>query len=120
MSRDFLGRSDTASPATSSSPNLEAEHDPNISRRTSVAALRQIQMKLGGGGASEGAHDAAARGVASPTTSLPFADQIQSSFGPGHDVSNIQAHVGGDSASAMGASAYASGNHVVFDRSPDL
>src|ERR1700704_4430124 len=114
MARDLLGRTDTASPGSSKSDvNFEAEHDPNISRRTSVAALRQIQMKLGGGGASEGAHDAAARGVASPTTSLPFADQIQSSFGPGHDVSNIQAHVGGDSASAMGASAYASGNHVV-------
>jgi hypothetical protein len=120
MSRDFLGRSDTASPATSSDVNFEAEHDPSVSRRTSVAALRQIQKKLGGGEASEGAHDAAARGVASPTTSLPFADKIQSSFGSAHDVSNIQAHVGGDSASAMGASAYATGSHVVFDRSPDL
>ena len=121
MSRDVTGRSDTAAPATSTSDvSFEAEHDPNISRRTSVAQLRQIQRKLGGGGASEGAHDAAARGVASPTTSLPFAPQIQSSFGAAHDVSSIQAHVGGDSASAMGASAYATGSHVVFDRSPDL
>jgi hypothetical protein len=120
MSRDRLDRTDTVSSAASSSISLEAEHDPNISRRTSVAALRQIQRKLGGGDASENAHDAAARGVSSPTTSLPFADQIQSSFGSGHDVSNIQAHVGGDSASAMGASAYATGNHVVFDRTPDL
>jgi hypothetical protein len=121
MSRDVTGRLDTVSPSSAASNvSLEAEHDPNISRRTSVAQLRQIQMKLGAEAATEGAHDAAARGVASPTTSLPFAQQIQSSFGPGHDVSGIQAHVGGDSASAMGASAYATGNHVVFDRAPDL
>jgi hypothetical protein len=65
-------------------------------------------------------HTAAARGVASPATALPHADRIQALFGPAHDVGRIQAHVGGDSAAAMGASAYATGNHVVFDRPPDL
>src|SRR5262249_45650019 len=44
----------------------------------------------------------------------------QASFGAAHDVSGIRAHVGGDSAKAMGATAFAAGNHVVFDRSPDL
>jgi len=68
-------------------------------------------------------HDAAARGIAGPATSLPFADQIQASFGTRHDVSSIQAHVGGpatEATTAMGASAYATGNHAVFAGAPDL
>jgi hypothetical protein len=64
-------------------------------------------------------HAAAARGIASPTTTLPHYDRIQQAFG-GHDLSAIQAHVGGSSASDMGAKAYAAGSHVVFDREPDL
>src|SRR5215470_2713466 len=47
-------------------------------------------------------HAAAARGVASPATTLPHADRIQALFGPTHDLGQIQAHVGGDSAAAMG------------------
>jgi hypothetical protein len=68
-------------------------------------------------------HAAAARGITSPGTALPFADQLQASFGPRHDISSIQAHVGGpatEAATAMGASAYASGNHAVFAGTPDL
>ena len=64
-------------------------------------------------------HAAAARGLASSTTELPFFEQIQRSFGV-HDISGVQAHVGGSSASEMGAKAFAAGNHVVFDRTPDL
>ncbi len=64
-------------------------------------------------------HAAAAEGVASPVTQMPHFDRIQQAFG-GHDISSIQAHVGGESASAMGATAFASGDHVVFDREPDL
>jgi hypothetical protein len=68
-------------------------------------------------------HAAAARGIAGASTALPFADRIQAGFGSGYDVSSIQAHVGGpagEAASAMGASAYATGNHVVFGGAPDL
>ncbi len=79
-----------------------------------------VQKRASTAPARESAHQAAARGMATPSTSLPFLDQIQASFGPAHDVSGIQAHVGGDSAAAMGAQAYATGNHVVFDRAPDL
>lgn len=64
-------------------------------------------------------HAAAAAGTATPTTNLPHAEQIQRSFG-GHDLSNIRAHVDPSSAHAMGAAAYAAGDHVVFDREPDL
>ncbi|MDB4953735.1 MAG: 17 kDa surface antigen [Myxococcales bacterium] len=76
--------------------DLEAEHDPAVSRRASNAGLQQ-EAGL-----------------------IPHADKIQASFGPGHDVSSIRAHVGGDSAKQMGATAYATGNNVVFDRQPDL
>ena len=76
----------------------------------------------GGSGASGAVHDAAARGVSAPATALPHADQIRASFG-GHDVSGVKAHVGGGAADAcatMGATAYASGDHVAFAGQPDL
>src|SRR5262249_12282416 len=47
----------------------------------------------------------------------------QELFGPTYDVGSIQAHVGGQTAAAcdaMGASAFATGNHVAFAQSPDL
>ncbi len=65
---------------------------------------------------------AAARGIEAPSSPLPHFDEIQRSFGH-HDVSHVQAHVGGAAASAsaaMGASAYASGSHVGFASAPDL
>lgn len=101
---------------------VEAEHDPAASRRASLADLRRqdpVQRKGAGDASDRVVHDVAARGVASPAGKLPHVDAIQRSFGA-HDVSNIQAHVGGDSARAMGAEAYATGNHVVFDQQPDL
>ena len=84
---------------------------------------RLVQRSGAGAGGTGPVHAAAARGVATPSGALPFASQIQASFGPRHDVSNIQAHIGGDAAEAtgaMGASAFATGNHVVFGGAPDL
>jgi hypothetical protein len=68
-------------------------------------------------------HAAAAQGVATPASRLPFFEQIQAAFGPRHDVSSITAHVGGEataSAHAMGAAAFATGRDVVFAGAPDL
>ena len=65
---------------------------------------------------------AAVEGVSGSSTSMPHLEAIQRSFGP-HDVSNVQAHVGGAAAKAnesMGAAAYATGNHVAFKAGPDL
>ena len=65
---------------------------------------------------------AASRGVATPASPLPFSDTIQRAFGR-HDVSSIQAHTGREaatSAQAMGADAYATGDHVVLQRGADL
>jgi hypothetical protein len=67
-------------------------------------------------------HAAASRGVATPSSPLPFSDTIQRAFGR-HDVSAIQAHTGPDaaaSAQAMGADAYATADHVVLGRGADL
>jgi len=87
--------------------------------RREAAAIQQ-KRESGAATASGSVHAAAARGIASPTTALPHAERIQASFGAAHDVSQIQAHVGGNAAGEMGAKAFASGGHVVFDKSPDL
>jgi hypothetical protein len=68
-------------------------------------------------------HQAAASGVEGAGGSLPHLAAIQASFGAQHDVGGIAAHVGGPAAAAsaaIGASAYATGNHVAFGSSPDL
>jgi hypothetical protein len=67
-------------------------------------------------------HAAAARGTGAPATELPYADQIQRSFGR-HDISGVEAHVGGKasaSAQEMGARAYATGGHIVLGEGADL
>lgn len=70
----------------------------------------------------EAVHTAADQGTAGSSTRLPHADQIQRAFGH-HDISGIQAHTDGAaaaSAGAMGARAFATGNHVAFAGTPDL
>jgi hypothetical protein len=82
-----------------------------------------VQRRSGQPGSPEVVHEAARSGLATPTTAMPHAGAIQRAFGPTHDVSGIQAHVGGDAAHAcddMNATAFASGHHVVFAGSPDL
>ncbi len=56
-------------------------------------------------------------------SALPHLDRIQAAFGDGHDLGQVRAHVGGEaraSAESMGASAYATGNHIAFQGQPDL
>jgi hypothetical protein len=84
-------------------------------------AVRLTRQRLGAQ-TNETIHTAARIGVASPTGKLPFLDRIQRSFGE-HDLSGIQAHMGQEatrSARAMDARAYATGEHVVFNGTPDL
>jgi len=64
----------------------------------------------------------AAEGVAGRGTALPHIDAIQRSFGA-HDLTGVSAHVGGaaaDASAAIGAEAYATGNHVAFAEAPSL
>lgn len=77
-----------------------------------------------GSSASTGAsiHEAAQHGISGPSGSLPYMDQIQKSFGR-HDVSQVKAHVDGRAeagAQAMGAVAFATGDHVAFAGTPSL
>ena len=82
-----------------------------------------VQMRGGDQDQAEHVHAAATHGIAGAGGALPFLNQIQASFGPEHDVSHVQAHVDGAAAegsAAMGARAYATGNHVAFAGAPDL
>ena len=75
-----------------------------------------------GNGDGKNVHAAAAKGVSGSGGQLPHLDKIQKAFGK-HDVSGVDAHVGGKAAEAcgdIGAVAYASGNKTAFVSSPDL
>jgi hypothetical protein len=88
-----------------------------------MALWAPVQRQSHASAGASGVHEAAARGISAPATAMPHAGAIQAAFGPGHDVSPITAHVGGAAAEAchdMGASAFASGNHVAFTSQPDL
>ncbi len=81
-----------------------------------------VQASADGAIDTASVHSAAASGLKGPSQTIPHHDAIQNSFG-GHDVSSIEAHVGGAAAAAntaMGASAYATGNSVAFKESPSL
>lgn len=117
------------SPAANTSHNDAVE--PGQSSRT--AALRRpdhpvasglVQREADATGAMEPSaiQAAAARGVATTSSQLPYLDTIQRAFGR-HDVSGVQAHMGAEaaaSARAIGAQAYATGNHVVLGAAADL
>lgn len=81
-----------------------------------------VQMHDGGVESGSEVHRLAAEGISGTTTTLPYLDTIQRSFGR-HDASNIEAHIGGPAtraSEAIGARAYATGNHVAFRQGPDL
>ena len=131
----------TAGAATDANTPAHEPHGAklqNVNQRLHVIAERKIAAQkdkdpAGGGngvqrkasGAAEpgAVHAAAERGTAGASTALPHGDRIQQAFGAEHDVSGIKAHVGGDATAAcedMGASAFASGDHVAFAGAPDL
>ena len=82
----------------------------------------QVQLEGEPIGDSAHIHEAAQRGISGSSGALPFLDTIQQSFGR-HDVGAVQAHTDGTAATAataMGATAYATGNSVAFAGAPDL
>jgi hypothetical protein len=84
----------------------------------------QVQAKLArtSRADAEDTQEVAARGVAGTGGALPHLDRIQDAFGH-HDVSGVQAHIGGpatEASDAMGATAYATGDRVAFAGAPDL
>lgn len=81
-----------------------------------------VQRRGGGNQTADDVQRAAAHGITGSSGSLPFLDQIQRSFGA-HDVSNVKAHTDAAAAAgarAMGAEAYATGDHVAFAGAPSL
>jgi len=86
------------------------------------AGARDAVQRSGGALPDAEVQGAAARGVETPTSTLPYADTIATAFGH-HDVSGIAAHTGPEAAAtadAMGAQAYATGDHVVLGAGADL
>ena len=98
----------------------ESKNSITPGKRTLVEQVqRRSDAEVPGGGV----HTVAVRGLAAPETKLPFLDLIQASFGNAHDLSKVKAHIGGaaeEASNAMGASAYATGDHVAFAKQPDL
>lgn len=111
-------------------PGPLEQSDAGDSARTPVAGpgktslVQQVAEQDAGPEAvsPERVHAAAAHGVSAPSQELPHRDRIQAAFGR-HDVGHVRAHVGGpaaEGAAAMGAAAYATGDHVAFAGEPDL
>ena len=98
-----------------------ADHaHPAVGKHALTAAL-PVQRKAEGAGQGD-VMAAAQHGVSGSPQPLPHREQIQPLFGH-HDVSGIQAHIGGPAAKAsqqLGASAYATGSSVAFCAAPDL
>jgi Domain of unknown function (DUF4157)/DNA/RNA non-specific endonuclease len=103
------------------------QRQPSPGKGTLIQPAQSMDVQLrenadATGGGAEAVKAAASRGIATSSTTLPHAEVIQRSFGH-HDISAVQAHVGPEataSADAMGADAYATGNHVVLGRGRDL
>ncbi len=84
-----------------------------------VAMVDVVQRK--GEGDPGQTQDAAQRGIRAPAVPLPYLEQVQRALG--RDLRGVVAHTGPvatESAHAMGASVYATGNHVVFAGTPSL
>ena len=99
-----------------------------VGKRTLVESVQQMPASQAADGVaastggSAAVHDAAAHGISGGSTALPYAGQIQRLFGR-HDISHVEAHTDAAAtagARAMGAEAFATGNHVAFASPPDL
>ncbi|HSK05672.1 MAG TPA: DUF4157 domain-containing protein [Kofleriaceae bacterium] len=87
-------------------------------QRARVPAAGPAPAGQGGGSV----HEAAAHGTSGAAGALPHLGAIQASFGR-HDVSGVKAHTDAPAAAgakAMGAEAFATGDHVAFAGAPSL
>lgn len=83
---------------------------------------RLLQRRAAAAETSADVHLHAERGLSGPATRLPHGEALQAAFGR-HDLSQVQAHVGGAAATAcdsIGAQAYATGSSIAFREEPDL
>ena len=103
-----------AAPATPASAASPPEGQPSAVQAQMSAASPERE--------AEPIHEAAALGTSGPSGPLPYIDIIQRSFGR-HDVGHIKAHAdtpAAEGAKAMGAEAFATGEHVAFAGTPSL
>lgn len=101
---------------------MKPAETPTDQQRAQRLSAVQARSEFGMSGDQESTLTTAASGVAGSGQPLPHLDRIQASFG-GHDVSNVQAHVGGpasDACDTMNATAYATGDQTAFKAAPDL
>lgn len=120
---DRLQRKVPAAPSSASAAPARAYVDPMLGEGTFIDQLLAMPVQRRADGApGADVHRLAAAGIAGPGGALPFAETIQASFGH-HDVRGIVAHTdpaAGAAAAAMGATAFATGDHVAFAGAPDL
>lgn len=112
-----------AAPAAPASPSSSFEDPFSLHLASPVVEVGAVQREALGAASAGAIQEAAGRGVSTPSSSLPYAEAIQASFGPAHDLSGVQAHQGGAASAAcddMNALAFATGNHVVFSGAPSL
>ena len=120
--RDSRNRSQTAQGAGESTS--AAHRPPGKHTLVEAADGAAVQRRADGQAAPQDdhVHAAAQAGLAQQASALPHIERIQALFGR-HDVSSIQAHIGGAAAHAsetIGAHAYATGDDVAFRGAPDL
>jgi hypothetical protein len=121
---------DDAGPAVGKRTQVEATYESvpvkpgDASASPAHGPLQRVAVPAGSqAGQDTGAvHRAAEHGTSGAAGSLPHLGTIQALFGR-HDVSGVQAHTDAAAAAgtkAMGAEAFASGNHVAFGGAPSL
>ena len=101
-----------------------AQQPYRLDRRVDATTLkdRVVQAKGELRGDDEEVKRIAEYGISEPGRQLPFFGELSAAF-TGHDLSGVQAHIGGKAADAceqLGARAYAIGEHVAFREKPDL
>jgi hypothetical protein len=120
MAYEILRHGDRSVPVRESAEDVAPVPVPG--KRTLTEALPPVQRLAAGPATGADVHVAAQRGVSGAGGTLPHFATIQQLFGR-HDVSGIQAHVGGEArqaSHAIGAEAYAMGDRVAFSSAPDL
>lgn len=119
--RDRLARPNASTSIDHAAPGGDATSEWRLRIARQRRALERRAAQAGEADA-ESAQEKAQRGLAGAGEKLPYAEQIQRSFGD-HDIGAVQAHVGGGAAEAgraLGAQAFATGEQVGFAQAPDL
>lgn len=120
LTASLPGRIDAASATAAPAVNVQRRGVAGPPSTIDMAAAFAPHLADRGDAATR---EIALGGVAGGGTALPHLATIAAAFGPTHDLSHVQAHVGGaaaDAASQIGAQAYAVGSHVAFATTPDL